>query len=223
MKLLLTSGGITNPSIQDALIGMLGKPIAESSALFIPTAQWGQPACSPQSVWRSTAGAWEGRPGLVGLGWESVGVLELTALPSLAEERWMPWVRETDVLLVDGGEARYLYEWMQRSGLTALLPELADTVWVGVSAGSMVMTPRVGREFLDWQPDGADDTLGVVDFSIFPHLDYPGWTENTREAARRWAENIPGRSYAIDDQTAISVVDGNVEVISEGHWERFDR
>lgn len=222
MKLLLTSGGITNPSIQDALIGMLGKPIAESSALFIPTAQWGQPACSPQSVWRSTAGAWEGRPGLVGLGWKSVGVLELTALPTLAEERWMPWVRETDVLLVDGGEARYLYEWMQRSGLTALLPELADTVWVGVSAGSMVMTPRVGREFLDWQPDGPDDTLGVVDFSIFPHLDYPGWTENTLEAARRWAENIPGRSYAIDDQTAISVVDGNVEVISEGHWERFD-
>ncbi|MDR6610709.1 Type 1 glutamine amidotransferase-like domain-containing protein [Leifsonia sp. 1010] len=222
MKLLLTSGGITNPSIQDALIGMLGKPIAESSALFIPTAQWGQPACSAQSVWRSTAGAWEDRPGLVGLGWKSVGVLELTALPSLAEERWTTWVRETDVLLVDGGEARYLYEWMQRSGLAALLPELADTVWVGVSAGSMVMTPRVGREFLDWQPDGPDDTLGVVDFSIFPHLDYPGWTENTTEAARRWAERIPGRSYAIDDQTAISVVDGNVEVISEGHWERFD-
>lgn len=223
MKLLLTSGGVTNASIREALVGMLGKPIAESRALFIPTAQWGQPACSPESVWRSTADAWDGGPGLVGLGWKSVGVLELTALPSLAEDRWTAWVRETDVLLVDGGEARYLFEWMQRSGLAALLPELADTVWVGVSAGSMVMTPRVGREFLDWQPDGPDDTLGVVDFSIFPHLDYPGWTENTTEAARRWAERIPGRSYAIDDQTAISVVDGNVEVISEGHWERFDR
>jgi dipeptidase E len=223
MKLLLTSGGVTNASIREALVGMLGKPIAESRALFIPTAQWGQPACSPESVWRSTADAWDDVPGLVGLGWKSVGVLELTALPSLAEDRWKPWVRDTDVLLVDGGEARYLFEWMQRSGLAALLPELTDTVWVGVSAGSMVMTPRVGREFLDWQPDGPDDTLGVVDFSIFPHLDYPGWTENTTEAARRWAERIPGRSYAIDDQTAISVVDGNVEVISEGHWERFDR
>ena len=223
MKLLLTSGGVTNASIREALVGMLGKPIAESRALFIPTAQWGQPACSPESVWRSTADAWGGGPGLVGLGWKSVGVLELTALPSLAEDRWTPWVRETDVLLVDGGEARYLFEWMQRSGLAALLPELTDTVRVGVSAGSMVMTPRVGREFLDWQPDGPDDTLGVVDFSIFPHLDYPGWTENTTEAARRWAERIPGRSYAIDDQTAISVIDGHVEVISEGHWERFDR
>jgi len=222
MKLLLTSGGVTNDSIREALIGMLGKPISESSALFIPTAQWGQPACSPESVWKSTAGRREGDPGLVGLGWKRLGVLELTALPSLAEERWMPWVRETDALLVDGGEARYLATWMQQSGLAALLPELSDTVWVGVSAGSMVMTPRVGREFLDWQPDGPDDTLAVTDFSIFPHLDYPGWSSNTLDAARRWAERIPGRSYAIDDQTAICVIDGDVTVISEGHWEQFD-
>jgi len=222
MKLLLTSGGVTNGSIREALIGMLGKPIADSSALFIPTAQWGQPACGPESVWASTAGRREGDPGLVGLGWKSVGVLELTALPSLAEERWIAWVREADVLLVDGGEARYLSTWIKQSGLAALLSELQDTVWVGVSAGSMAMTPRVGKEFLDWQPDGPDDTLGLTDFSIFPHLDYPGWSDNTLEAARRWAERIPGRSYAIDDQTAISVTDDTIEVISEGHWKQFD-
>jgi len=223
MKLLLTSGGVTNASIRSALVDMLGKPIADSNALFIPTAQWGQPACSPQSVWRSTADRWGDDPSLVGLGWKSVGVLELTALPSISEERWMPWVRGTDVLLVDGGEARYLYTWMQQSGLVDRLPELPDTVWVGVSAGSMVMTPRVGREFLDWQPDGPDETLGLTDFSIFPHLDHPGWSNNTLDAARRWSERIPGRSYAIDDQTAIAVVGDTVEVISEGHWERFDR
>lgn len=222
MKLLLTSGGVTNPSIRQALIGMLGKPIEDSDALFIPTAQWGQPACSPHTVWASTAGRRADDPGLVGLGWKSIGVLELTALPSVARERWMPWVQDADVLLVDGGEARYLSTWMQRSGLAAMLPDLPDTVWVGVSAGSMVMTPRVGREFLDWQPDGPDDTLGFVDFSIFPHLDYPGWSDNTLESARHWAERIPGRSYAIDEQTAISVIDGNVEVVSEGHWEQFD-
>lgn len=223
MKLLLTSGGVTNDSIRASLIRMLGKPIADSRALFIPTAQWGQPLCSPESVWRSTADRWEGDGGLVGLGWKSVGVLELTALPSIAEERWMPWVRDADVLLVDGGEARFLSTWMLQSGLAGMLPELVDTVWVGVSAGSMVLTPRVGTEFLDWQPEGPDETLGLVDFSIFPHLDYPGWTENTLEAARRWAERIPGRSYAIDDQTAIAVVGDRVEVISEGHWEQFDR
>lgn len=222
MKLVLTSGGVTNDSIRNALVRTLGKPIAESDALFIPTAQWGHPACSPQSVWRSTANRSGDDATLVELGWNSVGVLELTALPSIGAERWAPWVREADVLLVDGGDARFLYTWILQSGLAEVLPELSDTVWVGVSAGSMVMTPRVGREFLSWKPDDSDETLDVVDFSIFPHLDFPGWSENTMWAARRWAKRIPGRSYAIDDQTAIVVVDGEVEVVSEGRWERFD-
>ena len=219
MKLLLTSGGVINDSIREALVTMLGKPLAECGALFIPTAQWGQPACSPETVWMSTAGRWPGETGLVQLGWKSVGVLELTALPSIERDRWVAWVRDTDVLLVDGGEATYLAHWMRQSGLADLLPELEDTVWVGVSAGSMVMTPRIGREFADWMPEGSDETLGVVDFSIFPHLDYPGWTSNTLAAARRWAMTIPGPAYAIDEQTAIAVVDGAVSVVSEGKWE----
>ena len=219
MKLLLTSGGVTNTSIREALVGLLGKPIADSTALFIPTAQWGQPACSPVSVWRSIAGRWADAGGLCDLGWKSVGVLELTALPSIGEDRWTPWVREADVLLVDGGEAIYLSHWMRESGLAAMLPSLSDKVWLGVSAGSMVMTPRIGREFVDWRPDGGDEALGVVGFSIFPHLDYPGWTSNTLQSAHGWAKRIPGPAYAIDDQTAIAVVDGTVDVISEGHWE----
>lgn len=221
MKMLLTSGGVRNDSILHALVGMLGKPVAECSALFIPTAEWGQPACSPQSVWRSTAARSEDDAGMCGLGWGSIGVLELTALPSVGAERWVPWVREADVLLVDGGEAVYLAHWMRESGLASLLPSLTDTVWVGMSAGSMVMTPRIGPEFVDWKPGGSDETLGLVDFSIFPHLDYPGWDSNTLDAARRWAAGIDAPAYAIDEQTAISVVDGRVEVISEGHWEQF--
>jgi dipeptidase E len=214
MKLLLTSGGITNPSINGALVGMLGKPIAESSALFVPTAQYGQPACTPASVWRSIAGR-----GMCDLGWKSVGVLELTALPSIDRERWLPWVREADVLLVEGGEAMYLCHWMRESGLADLLPSLDETVWVGMSAGSMVMTPRIGDYFVDWRSAAGDEALGVVDFSIFPHLDYPGWPGNSLASARRWATKIPGPAYAIDDQTAISVVDGTVEVVSEGQWQ----
>jgi len=222
MKLLLTSGGVSNDSIRGSLIRMLGKPISESSALFIPTAQWGQPACSPESVWMSTAGRWPGDSDLTQLGWKSVGVLELTALPTIGQDRWEPWVRNADVLLVDGGEAVYLAHWMRESGLAALLPSLEETTWVGVSAGSMVMTPRIGAEFVDWKPGGSDETLGIVDFSIFPHLDYPGWDENTREAAHRWAASISTVAYAIDDQSAITVVDGVVDVVSEGEWERFD-
>jgi len=220
VKLLLTSGGVTNPSIRDALVALLGKPIEESAALFIPTAQWGHPMCGPESVLRSIAApANEG--GLCNLGWQSVGVLELTTLPSLPVSRWHPWVQAADVLLVDGGEAVFLARWIRQSGLAELFPSLVDTVWVGVSAGSMALTPRIGKEFVELDPSGGDETLGLVDFSIFPHLDYPGWSDNTLEAARVWAGTIAGRSYAIDDQTAISVNDGVVEVISEGHWEQF--
>ncbi len=221
MKLLLTSGGVTNDSIRASLERMLGKPTSDSSALVIPTAQWGHPYCGPESVWRSIAGRSPDAT-LTGLGWKSVGVLELTALPTIGQDRWEPWVRGADVLLVDGGEAIYLAHWLRESGLAALLPSLTDTVWVGVSAGSMVLTPRIGSEFVEWKPGEGDETLGIVDFSIFPHLDYPGWDENTRQAADRWAARIRSDAYAIDDQTAISVVDGVVEVVSEGAWVRFD-
>ena len=156
------------------------------------------------------------------LGWKSLGVLELTALPSIGAERWVPWVRETNVLLVNGGDALYLCHWMRQSGLAELIPSLVDTVWVGLSGGSMVMTPRIGEDFVGWRPPAGDDeTLGLVDFSIFPHLDHPDLPENTMADAERWAVGIAGPSYAIDDETAITVTDGAVEVISEGNWRLF--
>ena len=144
MKLLLTSGGVTNPSIHSALVQLLGKPVAQCHALVVPTAQWGHPMCGPASV-RALVAAEPDFRHFSGLGWASLGVLELTALPTIGAERWVPWVREADVLLVDGGDASYLCHWMRESGLADLLPSLPETVWVGVSAGSMVMTPRIGN------------------------------------------------------------------------------
>jgi dipeptidase E len=123
---------------------------------------------------------------------------------------------------VNGGDAVYLGHWMQQSGLADLLPSLSETVYVGFSAGSMVLTPRIGEDFVGWKaPTGADETLGVVDFSIFPHVDHPDLPENTMAAAERWAAGLSGPAYAIDDDTAIKVVDGTVEVVSEGHWKLF--
>jgi len=90
---------------------------------------------------------------------------------------------------------------------------------VGVSAGSMVMTPRIGSDFVAWSPpDGSDATLGVVDFSIFPHLNHPMMPDNTLETARRWSEEIAGPGYVIDDATAIVVIEDRVDVVSEGEW-----
>jgi dipeptidase E len=220
MKLLLTSGGIRNASIENALLDLLGKPISESSALCIPTALYGHPWAGPRQAWRFISGQ-ETRCPMVGLGWKSLGVLELTALPSLDEERWVPLVRETDVLLVDGGDAAYLCHWMRASGLADLLPSLHETVWVSVSAGSMVMTPRIGPDFVTWHSPAGDRTLGIVDFSIYPHLDNEDLPDNTMANAEKWAAGMSGPAYAIDDDTAIKVVDGDVDVVSEGHWRLF--
>jgi dipeptidase E len=130
-------------------------------------------------------------------------------------------VQETDVLLVNGGDALYLCHWMRQSGLADLLPSL-QTVWVGLSAGSIVMTPRIGEDFVRWKPlTGSDRTLGLVDFSIFPHLDHEAMPENSMADAERWAASMPVLCYAIDDETAIKVTDGTVEVVSEGHWKLF--
>jgi dipeptidase E len=224
MKLLLTSAGIRNASIHAALLDLLGKPVADCRALCIPTAGYGHPMGTPTGAWKFVAGQ-EPRTPMCELGWKSVGVLELTALPSIGQARWEPWVRQADILLVNGGDAPYLCHWMRQSGLATLLQSLPGMVWAGLSAGSMVMTPRVGEEFVEAKPSitGDDRTLGVVDFSIFPHLDHPELPENTMAAAEKWAAGLGCPAYAIDDETAIQVVDGRAEVISEGRWRAFGR
>lgn len=222
MKYLLTSDGVKNASIREALVELLGKPINESTALCIPTAMYGHPWVGPGAIaWRFIAGQEPGNP-MSDLGWKSIGVLELTALPSINEERWVPLVQETDVLLAAGGDALYLCHWMRESGLADLIPSLDKTVWVGLSGGSMVMTPRIGKGFVGWKsPDGSDSALGLVDFSIFPHLNDPDMPSNNLETFEKWAAGVGVPGYGIDAQTAIKVVDGVVEVVSEGEWTRF--
>src|SRR5919199_3464142 len=114
MNLLLTSGGIKNTSIQEALVGLLGKPIAESSALCIPTAIYPF-SVGPSMAYRFISGL--ATSPLAELGWKSLGVLELTALPSIKRENWVAPVEETDALLVYGGDVWYLCRWMRESGL----------------------------------------------------------------------------------------------------------
>jgi dipeptidase E len=219
LDLLLTSAGITNPSIRAALIDLLGKPIGDRAALAISTASYPLQR-GPQLAWNFLAGQEPETP-MAELGWASVGVLELTALPSLPRDVWVPDVEAADALLVNGGDTIYLDRWLRESGLAALLPSL-DLVYVGLSAGSLVMSPSVADVFAAWTQPAGGEGLGFVDFEIFPHLDHPDLPENTTADAERWAAGLTGPGYAIDDQTAIKVVDGAAEVISEGRWRLFE-
>ena len=240
MKLLLTSSGIRNPSIQDALVDLLGKPIAESRALFVPTAVYSYPD-GADHAFRAIAGNAKSR--LCDLGWKSLGILELTALPSIDEEVWTATVRAADALLVWGGDPVFLSYWLKHSGLAGLFPSLAETVYVGVSAGSIAMASRFGETYYDvpecsgerlssedivlTRPDG-DITMtlviaegaGLVDFMTIPHVDYDDPYDVA--IAEKWAGKLPLPAYAIDDQTAVKVVDGTVEVVSEGQWKLFN-
>lgn len=242
MKFLLTSGGITNASIHAALVELLGKPIAECSALFVPTAMYAYPRHAAMA-WRAFAG--KTRSPLCELGWKSLGVLELTTLPGLAKEDWVPLVEETDALLVWGGDPVYLADWMRRSGLVELLPTLRDKlVYVGVSAGSMAVSSIFSENYTH-PPSGQRDALksekfsfataegevasllvtahgaGWVDFALIPHFGNPNHPDASLENAKKWAARIPGPVYAIDDQTAIAVSHGAIRVVSEGQWKLF--
>lgn len=219
MKLLLTSAGIKNPAIDAALVELLGKPIAESDALAIPTASYGH--SSYAGARRFVTGENPNCP-MVELGWKSVGLLEVAALATANRERWIAAIEAADVLLANGGDALYLAHHMRACGLDELLPTL-DTVWCGFSAGSMVMAPRIGVDFKVWEPPGGGDkALGIVDFAIFPHLDHPILPENTTAHAERWAAGLDCPAYAIDDDTAIVWIDGVVDVVSAtGHWRLF--
>lgn len=240
MKLLLTSSGISDPSIRDALVELLGKPIAESTALVVPTAI--HPfASGPEMAARLVRG--EVRSPLTDLGWSSLGVLELTALPSISTEVWGPTVQAADALLFWGGDPLYLSFWMRESGLADLLPSLTS-VYVGTSAGAMAAcatfgetyteprsgsgTPLSSEEMVFGTPDGEISRTfvtaagaGLADFALIPHLGGEGHPDASLANAELWAARLPVPTYAIDDQTAVVVSDGAVDVVSEGTWRLF--
>ncbi len=243
IKLLLTSSGVTNKRIHASLIQLLGKPISESSALFIPTGVYPF-AGGPNYAWWPIAGKMQAA--LVGLGWKSMGLLEITALPSIDKDIWLSSVMETDALLVWGGDPLYLAYWFEQSGLAAVLNSLnKDLVYVGVSAGSMAASTIFGETYSN--PRGASGTpltsenmvfstekgeisrtymtakgAGLTNFAIIPHFNNPDHPDACELNAELWASKIPAPVYAIDEQSAIEVVGGQVSVISEGAWKLFN-
>ena len=242
MKLLLTSSGISNPSIHNALVDLLGKPVTESNALFVPTGIY---PFSGGTAMAYKAVCGQAPTPLCELGWKSLGLLELTALPSIDRNAWAPSVEKTDALLVWGGDPLFLSYWMNQSGLTDLLKSMqGPVVYVGVSAGSMLAAPIFGETYRKpYRGTGSPLTLedmtfpapegeitmnfitakgaGFTDFALIPHANHKDRADASFDSASKWAANLPVPVYAIDDQTAIKVIGDVVEVVSEGEWNRF--
>lgn len=242
MKLLLTSAGVKNPSIHAALVDLLGKPIAECSALCISTAIY-RYAGGPQMAYQFISG--QTKSPMCQLGWKSLGVLEPTLLPFIPEEIWMADIEAADVLLVWGGDPLFLRNRMRESGLADLFGSLPEMVYVGISAGSMVATSWIGETYTGSDPPAGEDIkseliqvdtaegkldvtftvapgLGLTDFAVLAHVGNDQFPENSLANAKTWASKLPVPLYAIDDQTAIKVIHGKVEVVSEGGWKLFD-
>lgn len=242
MKLLLTSSGISNKSIYNALVELLGKPVAEAKALFVPIGVYPFPG-GQYYAWNPIGGDAASR--MCQLGWKSIGILELSVLPSIDKDRWLPTLEEADALLVWGGDPLFISYWMKESGLTDLLPSLLDKlVYVGVSAGAIAVASLFAETYSAERSCAGDPLkseeivfsmaqgevratlvtakgMGLTEFAVIPHFENKNHFAGSWNNVENWASRIPVPVYAIDEDTALKVTDGNIEVISEGRWKLF--
>jgi len=219
MKLLLTSNGLANQSIADAFIGLIGKPVEESVVAFIPTA----------------ANVDEGDKGwliddlynIKKQGFGSIDIVDISALP---KEVWLPRLEAADALFFSGGNAPHLMYWLEKSGLADLLPDLLQSkVYAGISAGSIVAAKTLELSNKDKQlyyekrfGYKASKALGLMNFNVRPHFNSPHFPNIRDDKLKEVAKEVSETIYAIDDDSAGMVVDGEIESISEGKWKKYN-
>ena len=219
MKLLLTSAGLSNDSIIDALLKLTQKPFSELNLAFIPTAA--NVEAGDKTDWFI-----KDLVRLRDLGFKSIDIVDISAV---SKDIWLSRLQDADIFYVEGGNTAHLMYWMTKSGLQEILPEmLKNKVYVGVSAGSMVMCNdlvlNMSEELYGESSDERQKSEGMklVDFSIIPHLDSPHFPNVSIDNLEPRAKNIDGSFYIIDDNTAIEVSGEDVKVISEGRWKKFN-
>ena len=218
MKLLLTSGGITNKSIAKVLFDLVGKKPEDTSLVFVPTASNVEKGNKDWLI-----------DDLINLKNLNLKEIDIADISAIDKKLWLPRMEDADVLFFEGGNSYHLMEWMNRSGLTEILPELLKTkVYVGLSAGSMVTgkdLALIQSQILygeDWERKEDMAGLNFVDFYFFPHLNSPHFNLRKEEIIREAVKDMKEKVYAMDDQSALKIVDGKVEIISEGKYLIFN-
>ncbi|MBI4085971.1 MAG: Type 1 glutamine amidotransferase-like domain-containing protein [Candidatus Liptonbacteria bacterium] len=214
MKFLLTSGGITNKSIAKALFQLVGKKPRNTTLVFIPTAA---------NVEKGDKG-WviDDLINLKKQNFKSIDIVDISALP---RKLWEPRLRAADILLFSGGNTFHLMYWLKKSGLAKLLPDLLKTrVYAGISAGSVVTTKNLelseSKKLYYEDIKGIQDEKGLGFFSFYlrPHLNSSYFPKINRKFLEETAKKLKDPIYALDDQSALKIQNGKIEVISEGKW-----
>ncbi len=216
MKFLLTSGGLTNDSISKALFDLVGKEPKETKLVFIITAALVDPLNKSWLIRNLSE--------LQKQNFKTIDILDISALP---KSNWEPRLIDSDVIFVSGGNTHYLMYWMKKSGLADLLPELLKTrVYASISAGSIICgkdmslstVKNVYYEELDLDTSSVEESLHYFDFHIRPHFNNPSFPKANIDFLKETKEKVGDIIYAIDDQSALKIIDNSVEVISEGDW-----
>lgn len=223
MKLLLTSNGLSNDSIAVAFQELLGKEPKDSKIAFIPTAANAERSNKSWLI--------DDLYNIKKRGYY-VDVIELTALtPQQIKEA----VEGSDAIFVGGGNTFYLSYWLQKSGLFGSLPKLLETkVYAGISAGSMIASQSLAlssqamkheEAFKDEEYDlvgptgqSSGKTLKFVDFIFRPHFNSRYFSTTNVDELKKKAHVLNKRVYALDDDSALKVIDGKLEVVTEGEW-----
>ncbi len=219
MKLLLTSNGLSNQSIVKALFELVEKKPKDTSLVFIPTAANIEIGNKDWFI--------NDLNNLYKQNFKSISITDISAVP---QDIWLPQIEEADVIFFEGGNTYYLMEWVNKSGFASLLPELLKTkVYVGVSAGSLITNPKIGQSIskiiydLDSKNEFSNmEALNLVDLYSIPHLNSPHFLKTREENIKKIADNLQKKVYAIDDNSALKIIDGKVEVISEGEYLEFN-
>lgn len=220
MKFLLTSAGITNTTLEKALIDLLGKPLKEIKVAFVPTA----------ANYFAEDKAWliEDMNYFRERQFSFVDIVDLAAL---TKEQWLPRLEAVDLICVGGGSEQYLAQMMQTSGCAVALPRLLESrVYMGISAGAMYISQFLEREALNIvYPEESFKgelfpSLGLVDCHILPHLNSSYFSRMREDVIRNTTgKNLSYPLYALDDSSALKVVDGEIEVITEGEYLKIEK
>lgn len=218
MKLLLTSSGISNALIEQTFFRLVGKPENETSVAFIPTAS---NLVADDKGWLV-----QNYNDFLKLGLKSFDIVDIAAVP---KENWLKRFEAADVICFGGGDEQYLARVMHESGVAEVLPILLQSkVYVGISAGSMVvgklLSQEVARQLMPEEVfEGVDPGLGIVNLSILPHLNSEYFSHLRKPLIQSLAQEFPQTVYALDDESALQVINEKVDVVSEGEFLKIER